>query len=223
MVSGRLALITGAGAAGGVGLATARALALAGCRLAITDSTGRIHTRAAELLAEGHAVNAHQVDLSEPSQVQRLLDAVGPIDILITTADLDTLADHPERDAADRQRRRYADLTACVLVTRAFLPGMVTRRWGRVVMIAPLTGPLSAPVADPSHAADGAGLTGLARTVAQEVAAFGVTVNMIAASHGGRPEDLAAGAALIASQAAAGVTGAVLVFDQGHMAQESKA
>jgi 3-oxoacyl-[acyl-carrier protein] reductase len=57
------ALITGAGAPGGIGLASTRALGQAGAELVITSTTGRIFARAAELTAEGHRVTAHQADL----------------------------------------------------------------------------------------------------------------------------------------------------------------
>ena len=87
MTERRRVLVTGAGAPGGIGMATARRLGQAGADLAIVATTGRIHARAAELLAEGIAVTAHIADLTEADQVQRLLDAVGPVDVLVNLSD----------------------------------------------------------------------------------------------------------------------------------------
>ncbi|MBC7477859.1 MAG: SDR family NAD(P)-dependent oxidoreductase, partial [Pseudorhodobacter sp.] len=91
------ALITGAGAAGGIGFACARALGLAGCSLAIAATTGRIFDRQRELQAMGFAVTAHLGDLTDPVQVERLVAQVGPVDILVNNAGMGAVSEPLER------------------------------------------------------------------------------------------------------------------------------
>lgn len=82
----QVALITGDGASGGIGMACARALGAAGYSLAITATTRRIEARRADLMAQGSSVTAHIGDLPDSIPVSRVYDKVGPVCVLVNNA-----------------------------------------------------------------------------------------------------------------------------------------
>lgn len=244
------ALITGAGAQGGIGLACARSLARAGFSVAITATTGRIFARAAELAAEGFDVSAHQADLTDPVQVGRLLSEVGAVDVLVNNAGMGSVLSPAEQvaflDTTPEQWRRAMDvsLTTAVLVTQAFLPAMMQQGYGRVVMMASVTGPMVSNVGEAAYSAAKAGMVGLTHALALEVAAKGVTVNAVApgwigteastpeeriaaratpVGRAGTPDEVAAVVTFLASKSASYVNGATIVVDGGNILQERKA
>lgn len=245
----KTALITGAGSAGGIGMATARALAAQGHRLVIAATSGRIEARAAELVAEGAMVRTFQGDLTDAGQVDRLADLAGPVDVLVNNAGMTSISEpaavRPFVDLTIEEWRRQIDvsLTSAVLVTRAVLPGMLARGWGRIIMMSSVTGPVVAIPGAAPYAAAKAGMMGLTRTLALEVAARGVTVNAVAPGwigtesltpeesaaaratpmrRAGTPAEVAACVAFLASEGASYVNGSLLVVDGGNSLQEMK-
>jgi 3-oxoacyl-[acyl-carrier protein] reductase len=252
---GRVALVTGAGSPTGIGFATARILGREGAAVAIVSTTDRIHERSAELTAAGVASDGFVADLTDRAQVRETMDAIearfGRIDVLVNNAGMVTIAMEPgdgerpflEMDDATWDRDLAMNLGTAYNVTRAVLPGMVERGWGRIVMVSSVTGPVVTYEGLSAYSAAKAGMDGLMRGVAIEVAARGVTVNSVqpgfvatksqtAGEHeaglhtpvgrSGTPEEIAEVIAFLASDRASYVTGQTVVVDGGNVIQEAK-
>ncbi len=190
-LTGRVALITGAGSASGIGVASARALAALGARVFLTSTTERCTERALELRAAGWSAEAWVADLLLPEQVELLLEQVhrvfGPVELLVNNAGMTSVGD-PMRPAVLTHELSpevwshalQRNLTTAFQVTRAVLPDLLAGQWGRIVNIASSTGVTGAMVGEAAYAAAKAGLVGFTRTLALEYAAQGITANAVA-------------------------------------------
>ena len=252
-VSGKTALITGAGSPNGIGFATARLLLAAGAKVAITSTSGRIFDRLVDLGASDTVTFAQTADLTKANEVTGLVEAIqerlGSIDILVNNAGLTQVSGDTQAGFMQDMSEAAWDygisinLKTAFLVTRAVLPGMVTRRFGRIIHMSSVTGPLVGIAGSTPYAAAKSGLLGMARTLAIEVGSFGVTANCIApgwiqtgsssvaevaageqtpVGRPGRPEEVGHVALFLASEEASYVTGQMIVVDGGNIVQEYK-
>lgn len=181
-LAGKTALVTGGGR--GIGRAVALALGRAGAGLVLTGRTAsRLEGVAIELREMGGAEPLVAVmDVADPEAVVAGLDRIGAerpaIDILVNNAGIAESEPLARTGLALWQRHLAVNATAPYLLTRALLPRMLERRWGRVINIASMAGLGGAPYVS-AYAASKHALVGLTRAVAAETAGTGVTVNAV--------------------------------------------
>lgn len=236
---GKGALVTGA--TGGIGGAIAKALHGQGANVAISGTRAeRLEALASEL---GSRVFVLPCDLRDRPAMAQLPEtagkALGQVDILVNNAGIthDNLFMRMKDEEWDDVIA--VNLTSVFVLTRGILRGMMQRRYGRIVNIASISGVLGNP-GQPNYAASKAGLVGMTKSLAREVASRGITANCIApgfiqtpmtdaltpkqveaiaaaipAKTFGKPEDIAAAVVFLASNEAAYITGETMHVNGG--------
>jgi NAD(P)-dependent dehydrogenase (short-subunit alcohol dehydrogenase family) len=183
-LQGRVALVTGSGR--GIGRAIALAFAAEGAKVAVTARTAaELQEVMAASRARGGEAVAVTTDVADRAAVRSLVgqvqEALGPVEILVNNAGIGSSADpRPvlEYDDAFWDLTLAVNLTAPYLLCKAVLPGMVARRWGRIINVASINSRIPSPHAV-AYVASKHGLLGLTRALALEVAKDGITVNAI--------------------------------------------
>ena len=238
-LSGKAALVTGA--SGGLGDAIARALHEAGAAVALSGTrTEALEALAADLGDRTYVAPADLGDPEAPAQLAKDVEgALGSVDILVNNAGLTRDMLSMRLTDEDWQKVLDVNLGAAFRLSRAVLRGMMQRRWGRIVNITSIVG-VTGNAGQANYAASKAGMIGMSKSIAQEVAARGITVNCVApgfietamtdvlkddlkakllesipARRLGAPDDVAAGVLYLASEEAAYVTGQSLHVNGG--------
>ena len=187
----RVAVVTGAGGASGIGYATARLLGQCGATVLITATTERVHERAVTLRRAGLEVVGTVADLTDPEQATAVaataFERFGRLDILVNNAGMVTVGDgdYLEGDLTSTDPARWQaslerNLTTAYLMTRAALPHLRASGQGRVVNVSSVTGAVMAMRSEVAYAAAKAGMVGLTRALAVDEARWGVTCNAVA-------------------------------------------
>jgi NAD(P)-dependent dehydrogenase (short-subunit alcohol dehydrogenase family) len=243
----RVAVVTGA--ASGMGLAIARRLAARGDRVGLLDVKGEAAVRAAgELRESGAFAIAAEVDVSDRGAVDAALGKVraelGPIAIMVTSAGVDAFDSFLDIGTERWEEVLAVNLTGTFHCLQAAAPDMIAGRWGRIVTISS-AGAQSGATRMAHYVASKAGVIGLTRALALELAPHGITVNnippgvidtpmsrraeaagnlfkfeklaarMIPVGRAGTPEDVAAICAFLCSEEAGFITGQVVGVNGG--------
>jgi 3-oxoacyl-[acyl-carrier protein] reductase len=250
---GRTVVVTGVAKTNGIGFATARTFADEGASLALVDVGAQVHDCADLLRHEPAVVSSHAADLGKSDQVGRavaeIMDAHGRIDVLVNNAGMVRFGDRDEfvafQDLTEAQWDYGIEinLKSQFLMTRAVINHMIANGYGRIVNMSSVTGPYVANPERVPYCAGKAGVVGLTRGLALDVARYGITVNAVGpgwvntgSSNDGEiagglntpmkraavPEEIAKLVAFLASDDASYITGQLVVIDGGNTIQEYK-
>lgn len=189
-LTGKTALVTGAGSASGIGFATAQLLGQLGARVLITGTTERIHERVRELEAAGiDSVGiVCRLDTEAGAAVlsKSLADVSAQPTIVVNNAGMVTVTETEiaqggiEMSTAEWNAALAMNLTTAFHATQTVIPFMRSARWGRVINITSVSGAAMATRGDLGYAAAKAGMVGLTRALAVDEAEHGITANAVA-------------------------------------------
>jgi 3-oxoacyl-[acyl-carrier protein] reductase len=241
-LEGRVAVVTGG--AKGIGRAVTRRLASEGARVVVSGrEAGALEEACAEVRAQGGEALAVVADVSQAADAdalcERTLAAFGKADILVNNAGVTRDGLLLRMSEEDWDRVLDTNLKGSFLCIRAFARAMVRQRWGRVVNVSSVIG-LTGNAGQANYAASKAGLLGLTKAVAKELASRHITVNAVAPGfietamtealddtvrealqariplgRLGTPEDVAHAIAFLCTEDAGYITGQVLTIDGG--------
>jgi 3-oxoacyl-[acyl-carrier protein] reductase len=246
-LSGKTALVTGAGSPGGIGFSTARTLRELGATVFITSTSDRIHQRAIEIGAQGFIA-----DLREEREAIELLSNFSALDILVNNAGMTSISSPASTNEAsdlaslsleDWQRGLMRNVDTAFLVTKYALPLLRKSSSGRIIMVSSVTGHIMAMKNQPAYAAAKSAMVGLTKSLAIDEAQYGITSNAVLPgwiitdsiseserangqtvplSRGGSPDEVAALIAWLATPEASYITGQAIVIDGGNSIKEER-
>jgi 3-oxoacyl-[acyl-carrier protein] reductase len=249
----QVCLITGAGSERGIGFCTAKILARLGGRIALISTTGRIHERAEELRVLGADARGYVADLMDRTQTEKVIGKIisdfGTVDVLVNNAGMTQVGE--SEDFTEFAELTYEswdtsierNLTLCFNVTRTVLPHMIAAKYGRIVNVSSVTGPVVSNPGEAAYSAAKAAVVGMSRSVAIEVAKDNIMINNVLpgwiatasqteseaagglntpAGRGGSPEEVANMVVFLCSKEASYITGQSFIVDGGNTIQEYK-
>jgi 2-hydroxycyclohexanecarboxyl-CoA dehydrogenase len=245
-LASKVVIVTGA--ASGIGLATAQRFAREGSKVAIWDLNEEAASRvAAELVAAGAKASASKVDVSKRAQVDAALERVhaelGPVQVLVNNAGITDFTSFMDMTEEKWDRVMSVNLKSMLVVTQAVLPDMLAAKWGRIINISSSSAQTGSARMT-AYAASKGGVIAFTKSLAQELAPSGITVNNVPPGfvdtpmlrgegvagmgvsveavaarspmgRAGRPENIAAACTFLASDDADYITGHTLCVNGG--------
>ncbi|MBR0599453.1 SDR family NAD(P)-dependent oxidoreductase [Sinanaerobacter chloroacetimidivorans] len=249
----QVCLVTGAGSESGIGFCTAKLLGSLGAKVALISTTDRIQKRVQELNSLAITARGYQVDLIDRKQTEDVIKAIlsdfGRIDVLVNNAGMtqvgesEDFSEFAEMSYEEWDRSIQRNLTLCFNVTRQVLPFMKAARYGRIVNVSSVTGPVVSNPGEASYSAAKAAIIGMSRAIAIEAAKENIMINNVLpgwiatasqtegeaagglntpVGRGGSPEEVANMIVFLSSKEASYITGQTFIVDGGNTIQEYK-
>jgi NAD(P)-dependent dehydrogenase (short-subunit alcohol dehydrogenase family) len=180
-LKGKVAIVTGA--AQGIGQGIAKAMAKEGAIVALWDISDKVHNTAKDVRKSGSKATSYIVNIAEWSQVEKtrrlILDEFGKVDILVNNAGIARFSLFVDMTDNIRDEAINVNLYGMWNCTKAVIPEMIKREYGKIINISSVTGPRVATAGLTAYAASKGAISAFTRTLALEVAGYGITVNAI--------------------------------------------
>ena len=180
-LDGKVAIVTGASR--GIGEGAARVMAREGATVVLTARGDKVHETAANIKEHGGKAVSFNMDVTKPTEVNQVVQTVlqqfDRVDILVNNAGTGQLM--PLVNMPDEVRDKMFDVNikGAFTCTKAVLPSMIKRKYGKIINISSVTGPLVADFGECAYAATKGALWGFTRALALEVAQYGINVNAV--------------------------------------------
>ena len=180
-LEGKVAIVTGAARGNGEG--AARVMAREGATVVLADILDLVHQTAKSIRDDGYKAVSFKMDITKSDEVnqvvQKVLEQFGKVDILVNNAAV--LAVVSLLDMSDEVRDRLIDVNikGIFIVTKAVLPAMIKQKYGKIVNMSSVTGPIVADANETAYAASKGAVWGFTKSLASEVAPYGINVNAV--------------------------------------------
>ena len=180
-LEGKVAIITGAARGNGEG--AARVMAREGAIVILTDVLDKVVETTKSITGQGYKAASFKMDVSKPVEVSRVVESVleqfGKVDILVNNAGVTRLVSLLDMTDEVRDKIFDVNIKGVFNCAKAVLPSMIKRKYGKIINISSVTGPLVADFGETAYSATKGAVWGFTRSLALEVAQYGINVNAI--------------------------------------------